>query len=185
MTDTLIFEHGDPNRATYGTFPRLLGLYSRDLGLFSLEEAVCRMTSLSAQRLGLDDIGQIREGAWADLVVLDPSAGADHTTPEQPDAPPTRIKTVFVSGQPVAQDGQIVDRPRRGRVIEGVTAPPALPVLRPNPVRPLGHPLPSKLGAEPQATSLTTVIMSLRLWQGRLLTYISVLQGEHRDTYAR
>ena len=117
MTDTLIFEHGYPNRATYGTFPRLLGLYSRDLGLFSLEEAVRRMTSLSAQRLGLDDIGQVAEGVWADLVVFDPHTVADHTTPERPDAPPTGIQTVFLSGHPVVQDGKIVDRQRRGRVL--------------------------------------------------------------------
>jgi N-acyl-D-amino-acid deacylase len=78
---------------------------------------VRRMASLSAQRLGLDDIGQISEGAWADLVVFDPQTVADNTTPEQPDAPPTGIETVFISGQPVVRNGKTAAQQRRGRVL--------------------------------------------------------------------
>jgi hypothetical protein len=60
-----------PHPRLWGAFPRVLGHYSRELGLFSTEEAVRRMTSLPAQRFGLRDRGVVREGAYADLVVLD------------------------------------------------------------------------------------------------------------------
>src|SRR5688572_18225306 len=55
-----------PHPRLWGTFPRVLGHYSRDLKLFSLEEAVRRMTSLTAERFGIKDRGAVREGAYAD-----------------------------------------------------------------------------------------------------------------------
>ena len=117
MTDTILTQRGRHNPASFGTFPRVLGRYSRDLGLFSLEEAVRRMTSFPAERIGLRDVGRIAEGAWADLVLFDPGSVADHTTPERPDAPPSGIRAVLISGQVVARDGQMVSRERRGRVL--------------------------------------------------------------------
>jgi N-acyl-D-amino-acid deacylase len=117
MTDTILTQRGRHNPASFGTFPRVLGRYSRDLGLFSLEEAVRRMTSFPAERIGLRDAGRIAEGAWGDLVLFDPGSVADHTTPARPDAPPSGIRTVLISGQVVAQDGQMVSRERRGRVL--------------------------------------------------------------------
>jgi len=117
MTDTILTQRGRHNPASFGTFPRVLGRYSRDLGLFSLEEAVRRMTSFPAERIGLHDVGRIAEGAWGDVVLFDPGRVADHTTPERPDAPPSGIRTVLISGQVVAQDGQMVSQERRGRVL--------------------------------------------------------------------
>jgi N-acyl-D-amino-acid deacylase len=117
MTDTILTQQGRHNPASFGTFPRLLGRYSRDLGLFSLEEAVRRMTSFSAERTGLTDVGRIAEGLWADLVLFDPATVADNTTPERPDAPPTGIKAVLVSGQLAARDGQAVTTESHGRVL--------------------------------------------------------------------
>jgi len=117
MTDTILTQRGRHNPASFGTFPRVLGRYSRDLGLFSLEEAVRRMTSFPAERIGLRDVGRIAEGAWGDLVLFDAGSVADHTTPERPDAPPSGIRTVLISGQVVARDGQMVSRERRGRVL--------------------------------------------------------------------
>ena len=117
MTDTILTREGHHNPASFGTYPRLLGRYSRDLGLFSLEEAVHRMTAFPAERIGLTGVGRIVEGGWADLVLFDPAAVADNTTPSRADAPPTGIRAVLVSGHVVAQDGRIVSAERRGRVL--------------------------------------------------------------------
>jgi N-acyl-D-amino-acid deacylase len=118
MLDTILTRGGKANPASYGTFPRLLGRYSRDLGLFTLEETVRRSTSYSAERLGLgDQIGRVAPGYWADLVLFDPDTVGDNTTLEQPDTPPSGIHTVLISGQVVAQGGQITTRARHGRVL--------------------------------------------------------------------
>ncbi|MBN1138432.1 MAG: D-aminoacylase [Anaerolineae bacterium] len=117
MTDTILTRRGRHNPASFGTFPRVLGHYSRDLGLFSLEEAVRRMTSFPAERIGLQEVGRIAKGAWADLVLLDPVTVDGHATIDRPDAPPTGIQAVLISGQVVARNGQIVGQGRRGRVL--------------------------------------------------------------------
>jgi N-acyl-D-amino-acid deacylase len=117
MTDTILTERGKHNPASFGTFPRLLGRYSRDLGLFPLEEAVRRMTSFPAERIGLNGVGSIREGLWADLVVFDPATVADNTTPDRADASPTGIRSVLLSGEAVVQEGRVIDGECRGRVL--------------------------------------------------------------------
>jgi N-acyl-D-amino-acid deacylase len=116
-TDTILTRHGVHNPASFGTFPRVLGRYSRDLGLFTLEEAVCRMTSFPAQRIGLEGVGRISPDHWADLVLFDPQTVADNTTRARPDAPPTGIRTVLISGQVAARDGQVLREERHGRVL--------------------------------------------------------------------
>lgn len=116
MTDTILTRNGLQNPASFGTYPRLLGRYCRDIGLFSLEEAVRRMTSYPAERIGLQEVGVIREGAWADLVLFDAESIADNTTPQQTEAPPTGIRLVMISGQVAARDGR-VEKASCGRVL--------------------------------------------------------------------
>lgn len=94
-----------PHPRLWGTFPRVLGHYSRDLKLFGLEEAVRRMTSLTADRFGLTDRGTVREGAYADLVVFDAERIIDRATFEHPKSPAAGIDTVVVNGRAVWRNG--------------------------------------------------------------------------------
>ncbi len=95
-----------PHPRLWGTFPRVLGHYSRGLMLFPLETAVWKMTGLTAANFGLEGRGTIAEGAWADLVVFDPDAVIDTATYEDPQRPAAGIDTVVVNGVPVWQAGQ-------------------------------------------------------------------------------
>src|ERR1022692_2616738 len=87
-----------PHPRLWGTFPRVLGHYSRELGLFSLETAVHKMSGLSARNFQLDDRGEIREGAYADIVVFDADTVKDVATLEQPKALAIGIECVLVNG---------------------------------------------------------------------------------------
>jgi N-acyl-D-amino-acid deacylase len=100
----------------WGAFPRVLGHYSREVGLFTLEEAVRRMTGLSAGRFGLTGRGILAEGAYADITVFDPETIADRATFEVPTTPAAGIEHVFVNGRPVWTDGKPTDE-RPGRAL--------------------------------------------------------------------
>lgn len=89
-----------------GTFPRVLGLYVREKHWLALPEAVRKMTSLPAQRLGWKDRGVIREGAFADLVLFNPDTVIDRSTYTNPAALPTGIEKVFVNGVLVWDSGK-------------------------------------------------------------------------------
>jgi N-acyl-D-amino-acid deacylase len=105
-----------PHPRTFGTFPRVLGHYVRERKLLGLEEAIRRMTSLSADTFHLRDRGRIVPGAWADLVVFDPLTVNDRATFEQPNRFPEGIERVFVNGKLVSENGRVLeDRP--GRVL--------------------------------------------------------------------
>ncbi len=108
---------GLQNPSATGAFPRVLGRYVRELRLFSLEEAVRRMTSLPAERLGLGEIGRIAEGYRADLTVFDPRSVRAPADPERADATPDGVHTVIVSGMPVVEGGRVVEGLRPGRIL--------------------------------------------------------------------
>jgi N-acyl-D-amino-acid deacylase len=116
-TDTILTGNGFDNPASYGTFPRILGRYVRELGLFSLPEAVRRMTSLSADRMGLRDCGRVERGLAADLVVFDPETVGDNTTRREPDRSPTGIEFVVQNGVTVLEQGAFDVASRAGRVL--------------------------------------------------------------------
>ncbi len=88
-----------PHPRLWGTFPRVLGRFCREEGLFSLEQAVHKMTGLSAQNFGLKDRGKIAEGAHADLVVFDADRIIDKATFAEPKQPAAGIEHVFVNGE--------------------------------------------------------------------------------------
>ena len=94
-----------PHPRLWGTFPRVLGHYAREEGLFSVEEAVRKMTSLSAQQFNLKDRGLLAEGYFADLVLFDHNTIIDTATFEQPMLPAKGIEQVFVNGRCVWVEG--------------------------------------------------------------------------------
>ncbi|NOZ31749.1 MAG: D-aminoacylase [Alphaproteobacteria bacterium] len=88
----------NPHPRLWGTFPRVLGHFCRDEGLFGLEEAVHKMTGLSAKNFGLTDRGVLREGAFADVVIFDADTIIDTATYENPVQPAAGIDHVLVGG---------------------------------------------------------------------------------------
>jgi N-acyl-D-amino-acid deacylase len=97
---------GNPHPRNFGTFPRVLGVYVRELGLLSLEDAVRKMTSLNAAKVGLTDRGLLRPGQFADVTVFDPTTVIDRATYTEPFQCGTGIEHVIVNGEVVLQDGQ-------------------------------------------------------------------------------
>lgn len=94
-----------PHPRAWGTFPRYLGHYCRELGLLSLEECVRHLAENPAKRLGWTDRGLVRAGYAADLVVFDPRTVADRATFEQPRLLATGIHHVVVNGRSVLENG--------------------------------------------------------------------------------
>jgi N-acyl-D-amino-acid deacylase len=95
-----------PHPRLWGTFPRVLGHYCREVGLFGLETAVRKMTGLPAARFGLSGRGCVAEGAYADLAVFDAETVIDRATFAEPTQPAAGIAHVFVNGRPVWSDGK-------------------------------------------------------------------------------
>jgi N-acyl-D-amino-acid deacylase len=107
---------GKPHPRLMNSFARVLGHYSRDLSLFPLQEAIYKMTGFSAQKFGLTDRGEIREGAFADLVVFDANKIIDRGTYSEPMHYPDGITDVFVNGVHVVQRAKHTGS-RPGRVV--------------------------------------------------------------------
>jgi dihydroorotase/N-acyl-D-amino-acid deacylase len=107
---------GKPHPRSYGTFPRVLGRYVRELQLLTLEQGVHKMTGMPAARLRLTDRGLLKEGAFADVVVFDPLTIADRSTFEDPHQYPAGIDHVLVNGVAMVEGGAWTDR-RAGRVL--------------------------------------------------------------------
>jgi N-acyl-D-amino-acid deacylase len=104
----------------YGSFARVLGHYTRELGLLALPDAVRKMTSVPAETFGLTDRGMLEPGYAADLVVLDPDTVLDHATFAEPHQLSTGVRDVVVNGVAALRDGVPTgERPgrrlRRGR----------------------------------------------------------------------
>ncbi|GGO82983.1 N-acyl-D-amino-acid deacylase family protein [Wenjunlia tyrosinilytica] len=98
-----------PHPRAYGTFPRYLGTYVRELGVLGLEECVAHLTSRPAARLRLPDRGLVREGYRADLVLFDPRTVAAGATFEAPRTAPTGLPHVLIDGRFVVRDGHRTD----------------------------------------------------------------------------
>ncbi len=110
-TDGIYFADGQVHPRVYGSAPRMLGPLVRDRKLFSLEEAVRKMTAWPAERFGLVGRGAIAEGAAADLVLFDPAAVCDRATYAQPHQLSVGIQRVLVAGIEIFADGKPIDHP--------------------------------------------------------------------------
>lgn len=107
---------GHPHPRGYGSFARVIGRYVREHGVLTLEEAVRRMTSLPAWRIGDATRGRIAEGAVADVAIFDPGGFIDRATYEQPHQYATGMVHVLVAGEPVLRNGELTGA-RPGRVL--------------------------------------------------------------------
>jgi N-acyl-D-aspartate/D-glutamate deacylase len=110
----------------YGTFPRALGRYVRELGVLTWEEAVRKMTGLPAATIGMVDRGFVAPGMVADLVVFDPETVIDRATYEDPTAPSEGIDHVLISGVFALRDGAPTGA-REGRALRRSIHMPARP----------------------------------------------------------
>jgi N-acyl-D-amino-acid deacylase len=105
-----------PHPRAWGTFPRYLGHYTRELGLFTLEECIRHLSGTPARRLGWNDRGLVKEGYAADLVLFDPETVIDNATFTEPRLPATGISHVMVNGELVI-DGGLRTTALSGRVV--------------------------------------------------------------------
>ena len=113
-----IFGEGTPHPRQYGSFARVLGYYVRERGILKLEQAVRKMSSQSAKRLGIHDRGLIAEGYYADIAVFDPNQIIDKATFENPHQYSVGMKFVIVNGITVVEEGKHNGN-RPGKVIYG------------------------------------------------------------------
>jgi N-acyl-D-aspartate/D-glutamate deacylase len=107
-----------PHPRYYGTFPRVLGRYARDLKVITLADAVRKMTSLNADKIGLKDRGRLKEGAWADVTIFNPATVIDKATFENPHQFPVGIEYVIVNGVMTVERGRHTGA-LAGRVLYG------------------------------------------------------------------
>ena len=109
-------ERGHPRG--FGTFPRILGRYVRQDSVITLEFAIRKMTSLAAQRVGINDRGLLKPGMFADITVFDPAAIIDNATFKQPQQLSTGVTHVMVNGQLVVDAGKVTPA-LPGRALRG------------------------------------------------------------------
>lgn len=105
--DPVSYGQGFPHPRSYGAFPRVLARYVRELGVLTLEEAVRKMTSMSADMYNMTERGRLIAGAYADLVVFDPDTVQDNATYIDPHRYPTGIDHVLVNGRFVLKNGAL------------------------------------------------------------------------------
>ena len=115
---------GNPHPRSFGTFTRVLGVYARERNLLRLEDAVRKMTSLNAAKIGLRDRGTLRVGAFADITVFDEKRVTDRATYEDPFQYSDGVQFVVVNGQVVLDNGTHTGaRPGRPLRHESTTSP--------------------------------------------------------------
>jgi N-acyl-D-amino-acid deacylase len=102
----------------YGSFARVLGMFTRDEKLLTLDQAVRKLAALPAETLKLDRRGMLKEGYFADVVVFDPAKIQDHATFEKPHQYATGMVHVFVNGGHVLKDGEHTGA-KPGRFLRG------------------------------------------------------------------
>jgi dihydroorotase/N-acyl-D-amino-acid deacylase len=118
-----VFGEASPHPRSYGTFARVLGRYVRELKVIPLEDAVRKMSSSPAKRLGLTDRGVLKEGLKADLVIFDPNSVRDMATFTQPHQYAKGVSLVVINGQVAFENGTMTAA-RPGRILYGPAREP-------------------------------------------------------------
>ena len=116
--DPIGFSQGFPHPRSYGSFPRLLARYVRELKILTLQDAIRKMTSLPADQINQKDRGRIREGAFADIVIFDAGKIQDFATYTDPHRFSAGITHVFVNGRAIISGGALTGE-MPGRVLRG------------------------------------------------------------------
>ena len=109
---------GSPHPRAFGTYPRVLARYVRERHVITLEEAIRKMTSFPAARLGLQDRGLLREGLVADITIFNPDTIVDRATFADPNHHSEGVRFVMVNGEVVVSEGAVTGA-RPGRVLRG------------------------------------------------------------------
>ncbi|WP_419167776.1 N-acyl-D-amino-acid deacylase family protein [Candidatus Palauibacter sp.] len=109
---------GFPHPRSYGTFPRILGRYVREMGVLTLEEAIRKMTSMSADEIGQSERGRLADGMWADITIFDADRIMDQADYVDPHRYSVGIHHVIVNGVPVILDGSVTGA-KPGQVLKG------------------------------------------------------------------
>ena len=121
-TDAEAFDPDSAKIAThpraYGTYPRILGRFVREQRILTLEDAVRKMTGAVAQRLSIQDRGELKEGLAADVMIFDPKTIIDRATYERPHQLSVGVRYVFVNGVAVVEDGRVTGA-KPGVVLRG------------------------------------------------------------------
>ena len=104
--DTILTSHGHHNPASFGTYPRILGYYVRELGLLTLENAIYKMTGMAAERMHLKDRGLVRKGLAADLCIFNPATIGCEADSRSPNQNPVGIEDVLVNGKSLIEKGK-------------------------------------------------------------------------------
>ena len=112
---------------SYGNFPRIMGKYVRDENVIPLEDAIRKASAAVAHRLSIPDRGELREGAYADIIVFNPETIADKATYDQPHQLSLGVRDVFVNGTAVVQNG-VHTGAKPGRIVRGPGYTPRAPV---------------------------------------------------------
>lgn len=118
MSEAKVFSDWGTHPRAYGTFARVLGKYVREEKLFTLEEAIRRLTLLPATNLRLEKRGALKRGFYADVAIFDPAAISDHATFEEPKRYATGMQHVFVNGVQVLSNGEHTGA-KPGRIVYG------------------------------------------------------------------
>jgi N-acyl-D-amino-acid deacylase len=113
-----VFIKSSTHPRAYGNFARLLGRYTRDEKILTLQEAIRRLTSQPAGNLGIQKRGALAPGHFADVIVFDPARIRDHATFEKPHQYSTGMVHVFVNGVQVLKNGEHTGA-MPGRVVDG------------------------------------------------------------------
>jgi len=117
-TDVLITSRGKQNPAAFGAFPAIIQRYHKERQIFSLEEAIAKMTGKSAERIGIKDRGFLKVGCWADITIFDYNLIRDNTTVQNSSAKPSGIKYVFVNGFEVVREGTAIPGKKCGQILK-------------------------------------------------------------------